>query len=120
VKVGVSAIGPTLDDRVDERFGRAAHLLVIDTASLAFEAVDNAANRNALQGSGIGAAEIVSSRGVDAVVTGHLGPKAYKALQAAGIEGFEGTGMTVREAVDAWVEGTLKPLTEGEAHTGMV
>ncbi len=52
-------------------------------------------------------------------MTGHLGPKAYKALQAAGIEGFEGTGMTVREAVDACVEGTLAPLTEDEAHAGM-
>ncbi len=51
MKVGISAVGPTLDDRVDERFGRAANLLVVDTTSLAFEAVDNTANRNALQGS---------------------------------------------------------------------
>ncbi len=119
MKVGVSAIGPTLDDRVDERFGRAAYLLVVDAETLALEAIDNTVNRNALQGSGIGAAEIVASRGVEAMVTGHLGPKAYKALRAAGIEGFEGTGMTVRDAVDAWAEGGLDSLAQGEAHAGM-
>ncbi|PKQ29452.1 MAG: dinitrogenase iron-molybdenum cofactor biosynthesis protein [Actinobacteria bacterium HGW-Actinobacteria-10] len=119
MKVGVSALGPTIDDRVDERFGRAAYLLVVDESSLEVETLDNAVNRNALQGAGIGAAEAVATRGVQAVITGHLGPKAYKALQAAGIEGFEGTRMTVRDAVIAFTARTLASLGEGEAHTGM-
>jgi predicted Fe-Mo cluster-binding NifX family protein len=119
VKVGVSALGPGLDDRVDERFGRASHLLVVDSQTLEYEAVDNSANYNALQGAGIGAAEVVVSRGAEAVITGHLGPKAYRALKAAGVDGYEGTGMTVRAAIGAWSQGGLNALTEGEAHTGM-
>lgn len=119
MKVGVSALGPTLHDQVDERFGRAAYLVVVDVDTLEFETVDNTLNRNALQGSGIGAAEAVSARHAEAVITGHLGPKAYRALHAIGIEGYAGAGMTVREAVDAWAEGTLSMLVEGEAHAGM-
>jgi predicted Fe-Mo cluster-binding NifX family protein len=119
VKVAVSALGQSLDDRVDERFGRAAFLLVVDRDTLVLECVDNTANRDAMQGSGLGAAESVALRGVTAVITGHLGPKAYRALQLAGIVGFNGTGMTVRQAVKALGDGRLEPLTEGEAHTGM-
>lgn len=119
VRVGVSALGPGLDDRVDERFGRAAYLLVVDAQTLEYETVDNSANYNALQGAGIGAAEAVVSRGTGAVITGHLGPKAYRALKAAGVEGYEGTGMTVREAVAAWSKGALSALTEGDSHAGM-
>jgi predicted Fe-Mo cluster-binding NifX family protein len=48
-----------------------------------------------------------------------VGPKAFQALRIAGIAGFNGTGMTVREAVTAWKGGRLEQLTEGEAHTGI-
>jgi predicted Fe-Mo cluster-binding NifX family protein len=119
VKVVVSALGMSLDDRVDERFGRADFLLVVDTETLAVEALDNAANRDAMQGSGLGAAESAAGHGAAAVVTGHVGPKAFQALRIAGIAGFNGTGMTVREAVTAWKGGRLEQLTEGEAHTGI-
>lgn len=119
VKVAVSALGPSLDDRVDERFGRAAYLLIVDDGTLEVTAVDNTGNRDALQGSGIGAAEIVSEHGAGAVVTGHLGPKAFRALNLAGIPGYAGAGMAVREAVGALESGSLAALSEGEAHAGM-
>lgn len=119
VKVAVSALGPSLDDPVDERFGRAAHLLIVDTATLDAIAVDNAGNRDALQGSGVGAAEVVSEHGARAVITGHLGPKAFRALHLAGIPGYAGAGMTVRDAVSAFEAGSLAALSEGDAHAGM-
>lgn len=119
MKIAVSALGPALDDLVDERFGRAAFFLVIDPETLAFEAVDNSANRDALQGAGLGAAEAVAGHGAASVITGHLGPKAYQALQLAGIDGFNGTGLTARDAVAAFKDGRLARLSEGEAHAGI-
>jgi predicted Fe-Mo cluster-binding NifX family protein len=119
MKVAVSSLGRSLDDRVDERFGRAAYLIFVDQDTLATEVVDNAANRDALQGAGIGAAEKVSEGGASAVITGHLGPKAYSATKAAGIKGYNGTGMTVRDAVEAFKAGQLPELDEGEAHAGI-
>jgi predicted Fe-Mo cluster-binding NifX family protein len=119
MKVAISALGATLDDRVDERFGRAEYLLVVDPSTLEVEVVDNGANRDALQGAGLGAAEAVATRGAGAVLTGHLGPKAYRALKAAGIDGYGVAGMTVREAADAFTEGSLQLLDEGEVHAGL-
>ena len=118
MKVAVSALGLSLDDRVDERFGRAVYLLIVDTGTMSVDAVDNARNRDALQGAGIGAAEIVSEHQATAVITGHLGPKAFRALELAGVTGYDGTGMTVRAALAALGSGDLTELTEGEAHTG--
>ncbi len=119
MRVAISALGPSLDDRVDERFGRAAYLLIVDDDGSDCEVVDNAANRDALQGAGLGAAEIVSRRGAGAVITGHLGPKAFTALQLSGVVGYDGTGMTVRSAVEELRSGRLAPLAAGQAHSGM-
>lgn len=119
MKVVVSALGTSLDDRVDERFGRAAYLLVVDDDRFDVEVVDNSANLNALQGAGLGAAEVVSDHGATTVITGHLGPKAFRALQLAGATGYDGTGMTVRGAVEELKAGKLARLTQGEAHAGM-
>lgn len=119
MKVLVSALGTTLDDRVDEHFGRAMYFIVADTETGAFDAIDNSENRNALQGAGIASAELVSDRGVGAVITGHLGPKAFAALGTLGVRGYNGTGMTVRDALGAFAEGSLAGLDEaGEAHAG--
>ncbi len=119
MKVAVSALGTSLDDAVDERFGRAAYFLIVDTSTMQVTALDNAKNLNALEGAGIGAAESVADSGAEAVITGHLGPKAYRALGMVGIKGYKGAGMTVREAVEAFEEGVLPELTEGAAHAGM-
>jgi predicted Fe-Mo cluster-binding NifX family protein len=119
VKVAVSALGTGIDDKVDERFGRAQNLLVVDCETLRVECIDNKKNRDALQGAGIGAAELVSDSGAEAVITGHLGPKAHRALSMVGIDGYAGGGMTVREAIAAYNDGALSPLDIGEAHAGL-
>jgi predicted Fe-Mo cluster-binding NifX family protein len=119
MRVAISALGPSLDDRVDERFGRAEYLLLVDDDTYALDVVDNTANRDAFQGAGLGAAEKIVEGGATAVITGHLGPKAYRALQVAGVVGYGGAGMTAREAVGALKAGQLVSLSEGEAHSGI-
>lgn len=119
MRVVISALGTTLDDKVDERFGRARYLLVADTDGDVVEVQDNSANRNALQGAGVAVAEFVSEHKAEAVLTGHLGPKAFDALGACGVKGYNATGLTVREALAAFASGALDELTEaGEAHAG--
>lgn len=117
MRVVVSALGPTAGDRVDEHFGRAMYFIVADTEGGILNAVDNSTNRNALQGAGIASAEVVSDNGGEAVITGHLGPKAFSALGAIGVKGYDGSGMTVEAALQAFAAGTLRELAEaGEAH----
>ncbi len=88
MKVAITVQGQDLDSQVDPRFGRAAGFLVVDDQTMAFEYLDNAAGLQAVGGAGIQAARTVADAGVEAVVTGHCGPKAYQALSAAGIKIF--------------------------------
>jgi predicted Fe-Mo cluster-binding NifX family protein len=75
---------------------------------MAFEAVPNTL-MNAPSGAGIGAAQVVAQRGVEAVLTGNLGPKASIALSQAGIEMYKGAAGSIRQAVDSFKRGNLSP-----------
>ncbi len=118
MKVAVSALGPSLDDRVDERFGRARWFVVADTETGEHEALDNDKASQALQGAGLAAAELVADKGVQAVLTGHLGPKAFRLLDLAGIAGYAAAGMTVAEALAAFRQESLVRLSEAAESYG--
>lgn len=119
VKVVISSLGRTLEDKVDDHFGRAMFFVLADTESGLVEAFDNSVNRGAMQGAGIASAEFVSDHGAEAVITGHLGPKAFSALSVIDVPGYNGTGLTVLEAFERFKQGGLEQLTEaGEAHAG--
>jgi predicted Fe-Mo cluster-binding NifX family protein len=112
MKVAVTSRGSTLDDEVDPRFGRAQKFLVVDTDTGDSEAVDNRQNLEAAQGAGIQAARIVSEHGAEVVITGHCGPNAFRTLSVAGIKVVIGADGTVKDAVEKFKSGELKP-TEG-------
>jgi predicted Fe-Mo cluster-binding NifX family protein len=118
MRLAVSAAGPALADKVDERFGRAAYFVFVDPATMDSEAVDNEANRSAQQGAGLAAAELVADHGAEAVLTTELGPKAADALRLASIPAYAAGGMTVEEAVRAFVRGELSRLGDGSAREG--
>lgn len=108
MKVAVTARGKNLDSLVDPRFGRCSWFIVADTATGDYHAVSNEQNLNAAQGAGIQAAEKASSQGVEVVITGHCGPKAFRVFKAAGIKVFCGAKGTVAEAMGKFKSGVLK------------
>lgn len=112
MKTVVTAQGQTLDSMVDSRFGRCSWFIVTDTETGEFKAVSNQKNYEASQGAGIQAAENVTRLGVESLVTGHCGPKAFRVLKAAGIKVYTGGSGTVAEAVERLKKGDL---TEAEA-----
>ena len=67
MKVAITSKGKSLDSEVDPRFGRAAFILVVDTESFEFEALDNSENVNAFKGAGIQAASMVGDKGAYAL-----------------------------------------------------
>jgi predicted Fe-Mo cluster-binding NifX family protein len=107
MKIAISAQGAGLDSPVDPRFGRARYFIVIDTETGGISAHDNTLNLNAAQGAGIQAAKNVVDLGVQAVISGNVGPKAYSTLSAAGIEVYTGASGTVRYILDAFRAGKL-------------
>ncbi len=109
MKVLVTTKGRAPDSAVDPRFGRAELFAVVDTDTGKLEVVSNDEAREASQGAGVKAAELAASLGIEAVITGHCGPKAFSALRSAGIRVITGADGTVAEAVEAFERGRLKP-----------
>lgn len=110
MKVAITSSGPTLDSQVDPRFGRAQYLLIVNTETLDVEAIGNP-NVAAGGGAGVQAAQMVVSKGAEAVLTGNCGPNAYRTLTVADIEVYAGVSGTVRAAVEAFKQGQFSPLS---------
>jgi len=108
MKIAITSQGQQLNSPLDPRFGRAKYFLVVDTDSGDFTAVDNSQNLNAAQGAGVQAGKKVVDLGVEAVVTGHVGPKAFATLHAAGVAVYTGASGTVAEAVEQFKTGRLQ------------
>jgi predicted Fe-Mo cluster-binding NifX family protein len=107
MKIAISSQGTDLNASVDPRFGRARCFLIVDTETNQVAVVDNAANANAMQAAGVQTAQAVAATGVRAVLSGHVGPKAFTALRAAGIDVYTGVAGAAREAVEAFRAGKL-------------
>ncbi|PLX15537.1 MAG: dinitrogenase iron-molybdenum cofactor biosynthesis protein [Candidatus Muiribacterium halophilum] len=111
MKVAVSTQGKDINSVVDARFGRTLGFIIFDTESENWEFLDNSQVLNAPQGAGIQAAKHVVDAGVNVVITGHLGPNAFKALSAAQVNAYTFKGGSVKEAIDLLKKGELQSLT---------
>ena len=120
MKVAVSSNGEDLNAQLDPRFGRCAYFLVVDPDNMSFEAFEN---KSAVQGGGAGiqVAQFLASQGVEAVITGNCGPNAVQTLSAAGVELFVGQAGIIKEVVQKFKNGHLKPTSEAtvDSHFGM-
>ena len=108
MKVAVTSQGKELSSQVDPRFGRAKYFIVVDTDSGEFTAHDNSQNLNAAQGAGIQAGQNVIDLGAQAVVTGNVGPKAFRTLEAGNVKIYIGATGTVGEAIEQLKTGKLQ------------
>ncbi|MBF0200812.1 MAG: NifB/NifX family molybdenum-iron cluster-binding protein [Desulfamplus sp.] len=109
MKVAISSNGKTLDSELDPRFGRANYFLIVDTDTMEIKEVkENIQNINLPQGAGIQAGKTVADCGVEAVITGNCGPKAFNVLQAAGIKVVTGVQGSIRQAVEKFKQDALQ------------
>lgn len=102
MRVCVTADGPTLDSEVGEDIGHSSFLLVVDTETMEYEAIENEAATWEM-GAGIKAAEIIRGLGVQAVITGGVGPHGYERLSEAGIMVAADEEGSVREAIRTFI-----------------
>ncbi len=111
MKIAITCDGQDLKSPVDARFGRAMGFIIYDLDSGEFVFLNNRVSLDASQGAGIQAARAVIDAGVGALVTGNVGPKAYTALNAAGVHVFTGARGTVWDAVEDYRSGVLCEAT---------
>ncbi|CAD7771133.1 MAG: Dinitrogenase iron-molybdenum cofactor [Candidatus Methanoperedenaceae archaeon GB50] len=119
MKVAVSANAPSLDAQIEPRFGRAPYFVFVDTDTMDAEIIENPFISQ-MSGVGIQVAQLVAEKGVQAIITGNVGPKAFQGLSAAGIQIITISNGTVREAVEKFKQGKLTPTPSATspAHTG--
>lgn len=107
MKIAITATGEDLASPLDPRFGRARLLLLLDEATGGLSPLDNRDAADAPQGAGIRAAERVIASGARALLTGHCGPNAFRALAAAGVEVYTTAAATVGGALSDFRAGRL-------------
>lgn len=107
-KIAISSEGPGLESMVDSRFGRAGGFVVYNAADRTAAYIDNGASQVMGQGAGIATVERLAEEGVGVVLSGYVGPKAFQALQAAGIRVCQDLdGMTVGQALERFQAGNV-------------
>jgi predicted Fe-Mo cluster-binding NifX family protein len=109
MRIAVTSKEETLSAEVDPRFGRTKYFLLVDTETSTFEVVENHGQHDVAQGAGIQAAQSLARHQPHVVITGNCGPRAFRALQAAGIQVVVGVSGTVTAAIRAYLDGKLQP-----------
>ena len=114
MKVLITATNNTLDSSLDARFGRSSWFAVKNTDTGSMEFIENSQNLNAMQGAGIQSGQKAIRLGVDAVVTGHVGPKAFKVLNSAGIKIYQADQLTIEQVITRFEQGSLSLMNSAD------
>jgi len=120
MKIAISSSGVTLESDVDPRFGRCPYYIIYDTENGSFEAVENK-SMLAGGGAGIQAAQNISDMKAEALITGNVGPNAFRVLSAASIKIYSGATGNIKDAVEKFKKGEYKQTggPDVESHFGM-
>jgi predicted Fe-Mo cluster-binding NifX family protein len=112
MKVAISTNGKDLESTIDERFGRCPYFIIVETADMSYEVIENT-NAELSTSAGIQSASLVASKGVDAVITGNCGPKAMQVFAATTIKMILGQHGIIKDVVEKFKSGELSPSTSG-------
>lgn len=109
-----------MDAPVEARFGRAPYYIIVDTDTMAHEAIENP-NVSAGGGAGIQSAQLIAERDVKFVLTGNCGPNAFNVFGAAGVQIIVGVTGTVIQAVEQFKSGAFAATNQPNvaSHFGM-
>jgi predicted Fe-Mo cluster-binding NifX family protein len=104
-------MGPGLDAKIDERFGRARYFTIVDTETMEHKSLENP-SAEAISGAGPQSAQMVADESVDGIVTGNVGPNAMTVLKTSGIKVYVAIAGTVLDAVDRCKTDGLEEISD--------
>lgn len=100
----ITSQGKEKTSRVDPRFGRCSYFCFYDTDADAYTFEKNE-YAGGVGGVGVRSGELLAQKGAKVVLTGQVGPNAYRTLEAAGLEIYPNADGTIEEAVTAFLSG---------------
>ncbi len=120
MKIAAPTFKGGLSDEISEQFGRAESFTIVEVEDGEIRSVEVVKNRAAekLSGAGVSAAQFVVDEGVDVLLAGNIGPKAYSILRAAGIKVYRASGLKVSDAVERYLKSELDEITEPSPKKG--
>lgn len=118
MKVCITSQGSTEEAEVDPRFGRCGYFCFYDTEEDTYSFEKNSFT-HATGGVGVQASQHLVTEGVSALITGQVGPNAYRVLEAAEIPVYTGVKGTVAEAAAQYKSGNLEAAA-GPTNSGHI
>lgn len=119
MKICVSSTGDNMNSILDQRFGRTAFFIIVDSETMDFKVIDNEAAKTS-GGAGIMSSQKVVEEGTEVVITGNVGPNAMKVLKAANIKIIKGVPVSVKENVEKYKKDILSDIVNPvEQHFGI-
>jgi predicted Fe-Mo cluster-binding NifX family protein len=110
MKICITSRGSDLDSLIDPHFGRAQNFIFLNEKGEIEEVLKNP-GVEAMRGAGISAAQMIADKRVSVVITGNVGPNAFKVLSPSGIKIFlVDINLTVKEVFSLFNEGKIKEL----------
>lgn len=106
--LAISSKGEGLSSPVEERFGRTPYFVCIDLETQEVVSYQNP-GAQVSGGAGPRTVQFLSDKGVDVVVAGQVGPKAWRALHGAGITVYTQKNGTVEESLNLYRQKLLTP-----------
>jgi predicted Fe-Mo cluster-binding NifX family protein len=116
-RIAVASCGGRLDSKIGP-LARCTHFVIFEGSPENFKVVE-CRSKGAANEKGPSAAENIAGMGVGTVITGTIGPRAYKILRDAGISVKAGCSGTVAEAVKKCAAGKLKECM-GATYAGRI
>jgi len=110
MKIALTASNNTdLNAKVDLRFGRAPYFAIVDLDNNKVRFIENSAQQNA-SGAGIQAAQTIVDQEIKELITGNVGPKAFKVLNQTKIKVYTTQQDTIKEIITKYKNNSLEEI----------
>ena len=111
MKIAIPVDEKSLDSNVCVSFGRTPYFLIYDVDTKESVFLDNSAAAST-SGAGIKAAQTIVDNKANVLLTPRCGENAAEVLKSADIEIFKTTSASVKDNIDAFIDGKLSLLDE--------
>ena len=111
MKIAVSSTDKNIESEVSDVFGRCLYFIIVEIENQKIEKTETIENENTdqMSGAGISAAQLMAEKGINAVITGNVGPRAFDVLKQFNIEVYTGSG-AIKEVLQEFINGKLKKI----------
>lgn len=121
MKIAISMKGTEKNNLMDMRFGRCDHFTIYNTEKDTIDIIDNK-GKSSSGGAGIVAAQQLIDENVDVIITGNLGPNAFKIIEKSNIKVYkcDDISLSIESIIKKYKLHELTEIeTAGPGHLGM-